>query len=205
MSLSCHNFLHSRTKWETKRLDYQKALLSLNLLLRNINDSIREGDGERLMENYKVAMLYFKAHGHKNYALSLLKFFYTIKYRSEHAHELLWEGFVNNKGFPGRNISLDLHLEHLNNFLKELLKNLRSNLNEANAARISKALNNIKRLVDNTEKMLKIKKANPGSNRMKTEESVRHLATEMHKSNPFRETYEIYESFPNFNGRYYKN
>ena len=173
----------------------------MNLLLRNINDSIREGDGERLMENYKVAMLYFKAYGHKNYALSLLKFFYTIKYRSEQAHELLWEGFVNNKGFPGRNISLDLHLEHLNNFLKELLKNLRSNMNEQNAERISKALNNIKRLVDNTEKMLDIKKSSSGSNRMKTEESVRHLAVELHKSNPFKETYDTYESFPDFNSK----
>ena len=146
-------------------------------------------------------MLYFKAHGHKNYALSLLKYFYTIKYKSEFAHELLWEGFVNNKGYPGKNISLDLHLEHLNNFLKEQLKNLRSNLNKPNAERVSKALNNIKKMVDNTEKMLDIKKPESGSHRMKAGESIRHLATELHKNNPFRETCETYESFANFNGK----
>ncbi|XP_066929560.1 uncharacterized protein [Clytia hemisphaerica] len=195
-----HNY--DRSKWETKRLDYQKALLSFNLLLRNINDSIREGDGERLMENYKVAMLYFKAHGHKNYALSLLKYFYTIKHKSEFAHELLWEGFVNNKGYPGRNISLDLHLEHLNNFLKELLKNLRSNLTKNNnAERVSKALNNIKLMVDNTEKMLDVKKQESGSRKFKSEDTVRHLASELHKNNPFKESYETYESFKNFNGQ----
>lgn len=32
--------------------EYQKALFSLNMLLRNINDCIREGDGERLIESY---------------------------------------------------------------------------------------------------------------------------------------------------------
>lgn len=154
------------------------------------------------MENYKVAMLYFKAHGHKNYALSLLKYFYTIKHKSEFAHELLWEGFVNNKGYPGRNISLDLHLEHLNNFLKELLKNLRSNLTKNNnAERVSKALNNIKLMVDNTEKMLDVKKQESGSRKFKSEDTVRHLASELHKNNPFKESYETYESFKNFNGQ----
>lgn len=198
---NCFNF---RTMKETQRLDYQKSLLSLNLLLRNINDSIREGDGERLMENYKIALLFFKTYGHKNYALSVLKYFFTIKYKEGEAHELIWERFINNKGIPGRNISMDLHLEHLNNFLKELLKSLRSNLNESNADRISKALNNIKSLVENTEKHLNIKRSSSGNSRFKSEESVRHLASEMSKNNPFKDVNDTYESFPNFDGQILK-
>ena len=45
-------------------------------------------------------------------------------------------------------------MEHLNKFLKELLKNLRRNLNEVNADRIAKATNNIKRLIEKTEESL---------------------------------------------------
>ena len=54
------------------------------------------------------------------------------------------------KGRTGKNISLDLHMEHLNKILKELLNNLRNNLDEANADRIAKATNDIKRLIEKT-------------------------------------------------------
>lgn len=70
------------------------------------------------------------------------------------AHSLIWERFANSKGIPGKNISLDLHMEHMNNFLKELLKTLRNNLTENNADRIAKAMNNLKNLVENTKKNL---------------------------------------------------
>lgn len=172
----------------------------MNLLLRNINDSIREGDGARLIECYKVALLYFKAFKHPKYALSVLKLLSTIKL--ERAHELTWERFVNTKGRTGRNISLDLHMEHLNKFLKELLKNLRSNLNEVNADRIAKATNNIKTLIEKTEESLNIKVTSTGNNKLNTKASVHKLAAEIHKNNPFAENCKEmkYDSFPNFNG-----
>ena len=110
--------------------NYVSASLYLNLLLRNINDAIREGDGMRLINSYRMALLYFKACGHKNYALTVLRLLFSIKLRPNSAHRLIWGRFVNTSGQKGRNISLDLHLEHLNGFLKDLLKNLRSNMNE---------------------------------------------------------------------------
>ena len=185
---------------------YQKSLLSMNLLLRNINDSIREGDGARLIECYKVALLYFKVFKHNKYAFSVLKLLCTMKLQPERAHELTWDRFVNTKGKPGRNISLDLHMEHLNKFLKELLKNLRSNLNEANADRIAKATNNIKRLIEKTEESLNIKITYTGKNKLNTISSVQNLAAQLHKNNPFDEKSKksTYDSFANFDG-YLKN
>lgn len=58
------------------------------------------------------------------------------------AFSLIWERFINTRGVKGHNISMYLHLEHLNNFLKELLRDLRSNLTEQNADRVSKAVKN---------------------------------------------------------------
>lgn len=186
---------------ENFRLNYQKALLTFNLLLRNINDSIREGDGGRLIECYKMGMLYFKCYGHNKYALSILKLLLRIKIKPDDALQLIWERFVNTRGNKGRNISMDLHLEHLNNFLKELLKNLRSNLNEANANRVSKALNNIKSLVENTEKVYSINPLKSSGNHAKIHSNVQHLANEMIKENPFSEDQVMkhYASFPEFN------
>ena len=137
------------------------------------------------MECYKIAILYFHAYGHTKYAFAVVKLFYKIKLLPDEAHKLIWERFINTKGIPGKNIPLDLHMEHLNNFLKELLKNLRSNLNEENAGQIAKAMNNIKLLVENTEDQLRIPTNQSGNNKVDMIKSVRHLATELSKHNPF--------------------
>lgn len=128
---------------------YAKACLTFNLFLREMNDAIREGDGGRVIELYKIALLYFKCYHHTKYAFTVLKLLVRIQCRPEKAFHLIWQRFVNTSGKKGRNISLDLHLEHLNNFLKEQLKNLRSNLNEENAKRISQSMSSMHKLVKN--------------------------------------------------------
>jgi len=61
----------------------------------------------------------------------LIKMFYRIKLGSRtDAFRTLWGRFINTHGFAGRNIPNDLHMEHLNGYLKELLRSLRGNLNE---------------------------------------------------------------------------
>ena len=120
--------------------NYSKALLTFNLMLRNINDSIREGDGGRLIECYKFALLYFRCYGHTKYAYTVIKLFYKIKFQPETAFKLIWNRFINTHGKRSRNVSRDLHLEHLNNFLKELLRSLRSDLNESNARGIANSV-----------------------------------------------------------------
>lgn len=100
----------------------------------------------------KFPLLYFKATLNHKYAFSLAKLFYRIKYQPQHAFKVIWCRFINTVGFGGRNISQDLHLEHLNHFLKVLLKGLRSNRNEKNADRVSKSLYNLMQILKNVEK-----------------------------------------------------
>ena len=153
------------------------------------------------MECYKIAVLYFKCYGHTKYALAVLRLLLNLKMQPQKiAFFLMWERFVNTRGIKGKNISLDLHLEHNNNFLKELLKVLRSNLNEDNADRVSKAMNNIKELVEVTERNMKINASSSSYNKAKLQESIHHLAKELFKKNPFAEDeQDEYENFPEFN------
>ena len=44
------------------------------------------------------------------------------------AEQLKWSRCVNTRGVIGGNIPADLHLEHLNRHLKDMLSNLRSNI-----------------------------------------------------------------------------
>ena len=77
-------------------------------------------------------MIYFKSHNHPKYANTMLRMLYAIKNYPMKAFRLIWGRFVNTTGFIGKNLSLDLHMEHLNNFLKELIRSLRGNMSEEN-------------------------------------------------------------------------
>ena len=101
-------------------LEYQRALFTFNLLLRNIKNSIKYGDGERLLHCYRFALLYLKSTKRTKYSHTILKLLYRIKLQPEKAFQLTWGRFINTRGFKGKNIPPDLHLEHLNIFLKEL-------------------------------------------------------------------------------------
>lgn len=67
------------------------------------NDAIKEGDGERLLDVYKVALLLYKANGKSKYAyevlLHLVKIYGIL---SKHdAHNLKWNRFFNKHGTKG--------------------------------------------------------------------------------------------------------
>jgi len=129
-----------------------------------------------------------------------MKLLCNLKYRPYDSHQLIFDRFINIHGLPGKNIPMDLHLEHLNNFLKEQLKTLRSNLNEKNAKRVAEAMNNIRHLVMTTEKNLDIKKSTSGKQKRDYTETVKKLVKEMKNQNPFvqDQAYKSYESFEYF-------
>ncbi|XP_031174475.1 uncharacterized protein LOC116063697 [Sander lucioperca] len=138
--------------------EHTMARLGFGFLLLNVLDAIKEGDGGRLMRLYQVALLFYKAYGHTHYAYST--FLLTLQVNATlspcMAHSVTWNRFWNGQGGKGRNIPLDLHLEHLNNFLKSFLKGLGANLNEQSAARISQFIGVLREMVDNTDLELKV-------------------------------------------------
>ena len=187
-------------------MNYQEALFTINLLLRNIHDAIREGDGERLVNSYKIALLYFKATRHHKYGLAILNLLASFESKPKKAFKLIWGRFVNTHGFRGRNISRDLHLEHLNRFLKGLLKPLHSNLNEENAKRIAFSIKNLRKIVKNFEDTLQIKEIR-GSKRAKASlKDIKTLTLAYVAAGTFeRKSGREYESFAKFNKRVLSN
>lgn len=94
------------------------------------------------------------------------------------------------------------HLEHLNYFLKELLRDLRGNLDQDNADRVSKSVNNLYTIVQNFEKKMEIKKQVSSRNKAKLSEDVRNLCAKFLEDNIFAEDprkQSSYDSFPKFN------
>jgi L1 cell adhesion molecule like protein len=134
--------------------EYAKDTLTLGLLLKEYIDTVRESDGDRIMCVWKFLLPLFRSTGRTNYSLEaftlLAQYYYLLSPRM--ATQLAWSRTVNTHGRPGKNISCDLHLEHLNREVKNAFGGLSSNITEQSVKRIGKSikgLSNVTRCFDN--------------------------------------------------------
>ena len=71
-----------------------------------------------------------------------------LKLTPRQSAEFLWNRFVNVHGLPGRNISSDLHQEHLNRVCKDAVRGLGTNQTEKSIGRVGKALGTLSPVLD---------------------------------------------------------
>ena len=57
--------------------NYRRSKLTFGLLLFEFEDAVKEGDGDRLINVYKFALLFYKRYGHHKYAYVI--FLYLVK------------------------------------------------------------------------------------------------------------------------------
>ena len=108
---------------------YATHLMTLLLFWHAFNDAVKEGDGDRAIDNCKFLLVIFRVKGHRNYCKESIMMLsqYHCLLSDCMAAQLKWSRFVNTQGRIGKNVSCDLHLEHLNKRLKGLITGLRSN------------------------------------------------------------------------------
>ena len=109
---------------------YATELLSLGLLWHGFHDSIREGDGERILTYWKIFVVVFKSSNNHNYAKEAVNLLYQYYYKfsDRQKSQLLWSRCINTKGYQGKNIPCDLFMEHLNRRLKMILRSPGANV-----------------------------------------------------------------------------
>lgn len=139
-----------------KVYDYARELLSYGLLYKCFADSIREGDGKRILCCWKFLMLIFKAAKRKNYAIEALNLLGQYHFFLSHRQreQLLWSRCVNTHGISGRNIPGDLYLEHLNRLCKSAVSDLGANKTPAAFERAGKCLGVLDKLSTEFDKSL---------------------------------------------------
>jgi hypothetical protein len=140
--------------------NYACLRLRLGMLLRNFCDAVKEGDVVRILRCWKYLLLIFKAHNHTKYGLAALHLFAKTKamLTAQQAHSLVWDRTISNKGGLGKNISLDLRLEHIVCLLKEMISNLGVNLTSQAASRCSKAVMPVEKLLLAVDGELEVKR-----------------------------------------------
>ena len=157
--------------------------------MSDFEDAIREGDGQSLRSLHKLALLICSCYGHTKHAyvtLLLLVHVHAILNQSE-AFSLMSNRFCNTSGRIGRNIPLDLRLEHLNNLLKACLKALGANVNEESAQRIAAALNGIEMNLNSVDKDCRCTVPSKVCGGKGHEESVLQIVSDLISINAFSE------------------
>ena len=124
---------------------YALQVLNLGLVWHGFNNSIKEGDGDRILTYYKFLLNIFKAGRCFNYCketVILLTQFHCL-FSERQAAQLKWSRCINTKGLRGHNIPCDLHLEHLNRTLKGMLRGLHSNVSQQALDRAARCVGTI--------------------------------------------------------------
>ena len=86
--------------------NHHNGKLKFGLILFDFNDAVQEGDGQRLHDLYKQALLLYKSGGHFKYAYVVLLHLVKIAalYSEFEAFQLLWNRFYKKYGLLGGNI-----------------------------------------------------------------------------------------------------
>lgn len=138
--------------------NYNCALLADGLFFVNFLDAIKEGDGTRLMRQYKYMLLYCKADGQASNKYALECLYQTFLVHSllspKESLKFVWNRSVNTKGGRGKNIPHDLEVEHSNCFVKGGCKNLGPNVTEKAVQRICNAESGSRAMLDNVDQCL---------------------------------------------------
>lgn len=136
---------------------YNAALLSEGLFFLNFLDAVSEGDGMRIIRQYKYLMLLCKAddpHSVKYALESLYQLILSNGLSAKEAEIFVWNRTVNNHGGHGKNIPHDLEVEHSNNYNKQAYGNLGMSLTEKAVTRISQAEKPVKGVIGKVDKLL---------------------------------------------------
>ena len=123
--------------------EYAREVLSMGLLLMEFVDSIREGDGQRILRCSRVFLPIFKATNRTNYSIETFNLLaqHDFVFTPRMKQQLMWERTVNVHGRPGKNIPCDLYMEHLNRECKGAMGSLGPNVSSVESvARIGRSI-----------------------------------------------------------------
>ena len=141
-------------------LTYTKQFFSIGCLYLEFSDAIKEGDGERVLHCWKYFLVIFHNSNRRNYAKEAVHLVYQYHYllSLQQAEQFLFNRFINTSGVPGRNISADLFMEHLNRELKSGIADLGSGKTEKAILRLGKAIGTVAPVLHQFEEVGNVKR-----------------------------------------------
>ena len=173
----------------------------MGLFLMQLNDTEREGDGSRIIMNWKMLLLYFRSRkkGQK-YAFESMRFISLIKalYTEKMAHRAIHGRVVNYLGGDGKNVANDLKQEHFVKKNKKLINALGAQKTLTAVNRATGASHGIDDIVSNLEKQTNIHRQSSKHTVASAEEDERTMIKVLRELKPFKSVpNRKHSNFPN--------
>lgn len=163
---------------------YAREVLSLGALLLEMNDSIHEGDGERLLRVWTFLLLVFRAVKKIKYSFEgitlLIQAKVTLPPRLR--EQLLFSRFINTRGIAGANIPIDLHVEHVNRIVKSAVHSQSSNLSPASIIRTSRCTGSVTNVVEQFDRISQLHCQSSAHSDAIISKDVRRIVKQLHNT-----------------------
>ena len=186
---------------EDKIFNYGLQVIQLGVFLMQMDDTEREGDGERMMRNWKLLMLFNRSRKRgKKYAFEAMRLITNCRalYTPKMAHRIIHGMFVNPKGGEGNNYANDLKQEHIVKDHKVTLHDLRGNKTLKAVTRSTSTSYSQQVIADRIDKESNISKDSTAHTYGDCREDVKDVVESLRKLKPFTYTPDRYHSaFPN--------
>lgn len=162
-----------------------------------------EGDGERIVRQYKYLMLLCKADGSSSakYALECLYQLLLVQgvMSEKDAEVFTWNRFVNNHGQTGMNIPFDLEVEHSNNYIKQGIHHLGVNVTKSAVTRISRAEKAVREVINKVDRGLHAAVSSSGHSQRSPKTDLEIVLKNLQEKNIFQiKEGRRYTQFQNF-------
>lgn len=215
-----HGYAGSREASQESELkpDYQRnyatSILDYYLMMLQLIDTTKQGDGDRLLLNMKRLLLYFRKAGTSKTNYSVEMFVAIVQagalLSKGQADEVLFGRFVNLRGGFGNCMENDLGHEILNGFAKGLVLAMGANKTEKAVKRASKASGGLKDIVDNFNSTTTLHRLSTKHSHRSQEKGLKKILAlfepspkHQHKHMPFeRVPGRKHKSFPSVNTNY---
>ena len=164
-------------------------------------DGIREGDGGRIIRCWRYFLPMFKASGRTNYVVEAFNLLFQLQYvfTPRMKKQLMWERTINVHGKPGRNVPMDLHMEHINRACKDAMHSLGSNIDEAAVARIGKGIGEMMEVTDKFDTVNSIPRASGRHSRRSIDIDMEKVVAQLQDAEVFSNIPKRkHQAFPKF-------
>ena len=149
------NFINQRGQAlavEDKVKNYGLFFIYLTVMFLQLEDTAREGDGERNLLNQKLLIPLFKSLGpYSKYATEMFVAVSQVEATATErmAQELKWGYFTNWRGGPGRNIEEDMTQEIFNKISKSIVQRMGANKKMPAIEKVCRAVGGLRSIRDN--------------------------------------------------------
>ena len=150
-------------------------------------DAVHEGDRERITRCWKYFLPLFKSSERTNYSVEAFNLMFELEYvmTPRMKQQLTWERTINVHGKPRRNVSMDLHMEHINRECKQAMGVLGSNINDSSVTWIGRSIGELMKISQQFDKVNELKEESGCHRRHTVEGDMKKLLTELNTVKAF--------------------